>query len=329
MYAMLLGNDGHLHWTQVPDLDCADDGVILKIYAAGMNHADVLQRAGKYPAPDGWPDWFGLEVAGVITAVGEKTAAAGRWHVGDRVCALLGGGGYAEYAAVPSSMLLPIPKGLSMEEAAALPEAYGAGYLFLNVEGKVKEGDTVLMMAGAGGVASVIIPMAKAFGARVITTVLDDDQEKAAEHLHPDRIINTSREKIPDVLAEEKEAGRGVDIAIDCLGGETAGACLPLMNHGGRWIIIATLADDFTRVDLRKLYVNGTRLIGTTLRSRSPEEKGEILDSMTRILWPKVESGEIRPTIYKIFPMMQAEEALDLMTAGKNHGKMILTVTRE
>lgn len=326
MHAILKGQDERLHWTKVPDPVLREDDVLLEVHAAALNRADLLQRAGQYPPPPGWPEWFGLEAAGVIRAMGPRAQEEGRWHVGDEVCALLGGGGYAEYVAVPSAMLMPIPKGLSMEEAAALPEVYGAAYLFLFIEGKLKAGDTVLMQAGASGLASVVIPMAKAFGARVITTVLTDEMAASIAPLKADRVVVTAREKLADVMKEELDAGRGVDIAIDCLGGDTVGECLPYMNRLGRWIMIATLASDVTNVNLKTMYVRGTRLIGTTLRSRSSEEKGRILSDMVNILWPKVESGEIRPTICKVFPIQQAEEAQALMASGKHVGKIVLKV---
>ena len=149
MYAMLQGPDGALCWSEVSMPQIQDDEVLLKIYAAGINRADLLQRAGQYPPPPGWPDWFGLEAAGVIEAVGDAVRQEGKWHVGDKVCALLGSGGYAEYAAVPEGLLMPVPKGLSLAQAAALPEVYGAAYLFLCMEGNIKAGDTLLMQAGA------------------------------------------------------------------------------------------------------------------------------------------------------------------------------------
>lgn len=326
MHVILEGKDGKLHWSEAPDPLLQEDGVILDIHAAALNRADLLQRSGQYPPPAGWPEWYGLEVAGVIREVGSKTAAEGRWHVGDEVCALLGGGGYAESVAVPANMLMPIPKGLSMVEAAALPEAFGAAYLFLFVEGGLKAGDTLLMQAGASGLASVVIPMAKAFGARVITTVLNESVARSIEHLHADLVVDTSKDRLDDVLKDELAAGRGVDIAIDCLGGEDVGKCLPYMNRGGRWIMIATLAADLATVNLRSMYVRNTRLIGTTLRSRTPEAKGRILSDMVRMIWPRVESGEIRPTIYKVLPIQEAEEAQRLMREGRSVGKIVLTV---
>lgn len=326
MHAVLEGDNKKLQWTEVPDPQIRENEVLLEIHAAALNRADLLQRAGQYPPPAGWPAWFGLEAAGVICAMGDKVAAEGRWHIGDKVCALLGGGGYAEYVAVPAGMLMPVPAGLSMVEAAALPEAYGAAYLFLFYEGYLKAGDTLLVQAGGSGLASVLIPMAKAFGARVITTVLSDEVAKSIEHLHADLIINTGKESLVDVMKAELDAGRGVDIAIDCLGGETVGACLPYMNRGGRWIMIATLAGDPTNVNLKTMYVKGLRLIGTTLRSRTSEAKAQILDRMVREIWPKVESGAIRPTIFKVLPIQQAEEAQALMSENKSVGKIVLTV---
>jgi len=326
MYAVTIGDDKLLHWSEVADPVIKDDEVLLQVHAAALNRADLLQRAGQYPPPPGWPDRFGLEAAGVITAVGKDVEKEGKWHVGDEVCALLGSGGYAEYVAVPEGLLMPIPKGLSMTEAAALPEVYGAAYLFLFLEGGLKAGDTLLMQAGASGLASVVIPMAKAFGARVITTVMNDELEKAIAHLKADIVVNTSRQSLVDVMKAELEAGRGVDICVDCLGGDTVGECLPYMNFDGRWIMIATLAGDPTTVDLRSMYARRTRLIGTNLRSRTPAQKKKLLNDMVEILWPKVESGEIRPTIFKVYPIQQAEEAQALMRSGKSAGKIVLTV---
>ena len=326
MRAVLNGNDGHLHWTCVADPVIGEDQVLLKVSAAALNRADLLQREGSYPPPPGWPEWFGLEAAGTIVDMGSAVEKEGRWHIGDKATALLGGGGYAEYVAVPAGMLMPVPEGLSMIEAAALPEVFGAAYLFLFMEGHMKAGETVLMQAGASGLASVVIPMAKAFGARVLTTVMNEDLAKAIAHLPADRIIDTSKEDLAEVMKEELEAGHGVDICIDCLGGDTVGKCLPYMSFDGRWIMIATLAGDPTNVDLRKMYVRGTRLIGTTLRRRSSEAKAKLLSDMVELIWPKIEDGTIRPTIFKVFPIEEAEAAQDLMYSGKSAGKIVLKV---
>lgn len=326
MHAIVVDHAGHLRWSQVADPIIGDQEVLLEIHAAALNRADLLQRAGQYPPPPGWPAWFGLEAAGIVRALGPKVQAEGKWHVGDQACALLGGGGYAEYVAVPSGLLMPLPEHLTMTEAAALPEAFGAAYLFLFEEGHLKPGDTLLMQAGASGLASVVIPMARAFGARVLTTVLNAGVAASISHLHADLVIDTSRQCLSDALKAEKEAGRGVDIVIDCLGGENVRECLPLLNHGGRWIMIATLAGDLTSVDLKKLYVNNTRLIGTTLRSRPLEVKERILSDMVHVIWPKVASGEIRPTIDRVLPIEEAEEAQRIMQEGRSVGKIVLKV---
>ena len=326
MHAVLVGNQGKLVWSPVPDPVLKDDDVLLEIHAAALNRADLLQRAGQYPPPEGWPEWFGLEAAGIIRALGPKAEVEGKWHIGDAVCALLGGGGYAEYVAVPSGMLMPIPKGMTMEETASLPEIYGAAYLFLFYEGGLKPGQTVLMQAGASGLASAVIPMAKSYGARVLTTVLDEKTAQSIAYLNADMVINTSEQSLQEVMKTELDAGRGVDIVMDCLGGDTVGECLPYLNCWGRWIMISTLAGDCTPVNLRSMYVRRTRLIGTTLRSRAPEEKAEILSNMVRDIWPLFEAGKIRPAIYKVFPIQEAEEAQALMASGRHVGKIVLKV---
>lgn len=326
MYATVIGEDKKLHWEPVEDPVIKENEVLLEVHAAALNRADLLQRAGQYPPPPGWPDRFGLEAAGVIKAVGAKVEEEGYWKVGEKVCALLGSGGYAEYVAVPAEMLMPIPWGLSMEEAAAMPEVFGASFLFLFMEGNLKAGDTVLVLAGASGLASVMIPMAKSFGARVMTTVLNEEQELAIQHLKADYIVNTSVESLEEVMKRELEAGKGVDIAVDCLGGDTVGKCLPYMNIDGRWIMIATLAGDPTTVNLRSMYARRVRLIGTNLRSRTPQQKKKLLENMVNQIWPKVESGEIRATIFREYPIQEAEEAQALMQSGKSAGKIVLKV---
>ncbi len=326
MYATVIGEDKKLHWEPVEDPVIKENEVLLEVHAAALNRADLLQRAGQYPPPPGWPDRFGLEAAGVIKAVGAKVEEEGYWKVGEKVCALLGSGGYAEYVAVPAEMLMPIPRGLSMEEAAAMPEVFGASFLFLFMEGNLKAGDTVLVLAGASGLASVMIPMAKSFGARVMTTVLNEEQELAIQHLKADYIVNTSVESLEEVMKRELEAGKGVDIAVDCLGGDTVGKCLPYMNIDGRWIMIATLAGDPTTVNLRSMYARRVRLIGTNLRSRTPQQKKKLLENMVNLIWPKVKSGEIRATIFREYPIQEAEEAQALMQAGKSAGKIVLKV---
>jgi NADPH2:quinone reductase len=262
----------------------------------------------------------------VIEKVSKSVELAGKWKIGDKVCALLGGGGYAQYVAVDACMLMPVPKGISMAEAAALPEAFATAYLNLFIEGGAKEGQTFLMHAGASGLASVVIPMAKAFGLRVITTVLSDEVAKKITHLPADVVVDTSRENIADVLKREAENGHPLNLAIDCLVSEKVGECFPYVAYGCRWIMIATLAGDISSVNMRTMYVKNIRLIGSTLRSKSVEVKGMILADLVDKVWPKVESGEVRPTIFKIMPIEQAEDAHMLLESGQSAGKVVLTV---
>ncbi len=326
MKAVLVTKDDHLVWSDVPDPVIKSDECLVKIKAAALNRADLMQREGNYPPPPGCPEWMGLEIAGEIVSTGAEAAEKSSWKKGDLVCALLGGGGYAEYAAVRYDMLMPVPEGVSLVEAAAIPEAFATAYLNLFIEGGIKPGNTLLMHAGASGLASVVIPMAKAFGVRVITSVLSDEIAASIAHLHADVIINSKKQNVADVLKEQLEKGHPVDVAIDCLGGKMMGPCLPYMQRGGRWIMIATLAGDVTEVDLRNIYVRNVRIIGSTLRSRTPDMKAKILASLVRDVWPKVTTGEVRPTIYKTLPIEKAEEAQDILYRGENVGKVVLTV---
>ena len=327
MKAILVNDDRSLRWDNVPDPVIGADEVLVKIEAAALNRADLMQREGNYPPPAGCPEWMGLEVAGEIVEMGADVASLSEWKLGDRVCALLGGGGYAEYVAVKYDMLMPIPKNCTMIEAAAIPEAFATAYLNLFIEGGLKEGNTLLMNAGASGLASVIIPMAKAFGARVITTVLTDDKAEAIRHLGADRVVVTTREDIVEVLRQELEGGHSVDVAIDCLGGAIMGKCIHYLTHGARWIMIAALAGQMTEIDLKNIYVRNVRIIGSTLRSRHPAVKAEILRGIVRDVYPKIEAGLVKPTIHAVLPIEQAEAAQDILYQGQNVGKVVLTLS--
>ncbi len=326
MKAILVNDDRSLRWDDVPDPVMKDEEVLVKIEAAALNRADLMQREGDYPPPPGCPEWMGLEIAGTVVAVGKEAAEKSAWKVGDKVCALLGGGGYAEYVTVKYDMLMPVPKNCSMVEAAAIPEAFATAYLNLFMEGKIESGNTLLMNAGASGLASVIIPMAKAFGVRVITTVLSDEIAANIKHLNADVVVNTTKENIADVLKAQLEEGHPVDVAIDCLGGEIMGKCIHFLKHGARWIMIAALAGTKTEIDLKNIYVRNVRIIGSTLRSRTPAVKAQILAELVEKVWPKIESGEVKPTIYKVLPIQEAEAAHDILYRGENIGKVVLTV---
>lgn len=326
MRAILVNEDRSLRWDHVPDPKIGSDEVLVEIHAAALNRADLMQREGDYPPPPGCPEWMGLEIAGVIVDMGDGAKASSNWQIGDKVCALLGGGGYAEYAAVRYDMLMPVPKNCTMAEAAAIPEAFATAYLNLFIEGGLKPGDTLLMNAGASGLASVVIPMAKAFGARVITTVLSEEIAQSIVHLHADRVVVTTKEDITAVLREELDNGHGVDVAIDCLGGEIMGKCIHFLTHGARWIMIAALAGQKTEIDLKNIYVRNVRIIGSTLRSRTPSMKARILAELVEKVFPKIESGEVKPTVYRVLPITEAEAAQDLLYKGQNVGKVVLAV---
>ena len=321
MKAILVNPDKSLVWTDVPDPVVGDEDCLVEIHCAALNRADLMQREGDYPPPPGCPEWMGLEISGVIKEVGRVAAEKSDWKVGDEVCALLGGGGYAEYANVRYDMLMPVPKGRTLVEAAAMPEAYATAYLNLFIEGKAKAGETLLMNAGASGLASVVIPMAKAFGLRVITTIIDSSKLEQVRATGADIVVDTSKEDIHEVLKAELEAGHPVDIAIDYMG-----ECLEYLSHGARWIMIAALAGRKTEIDLKNIYVRNVRIIGSTLRSRTPEFKAELLATLVRDVWGKVEAGMIKPVIYKVLPVQQAEEAHAILQRGENVGKVVLTV---
>ena len=326
MKAILVDEHKNLVWLDVADPVIKDDEVLVKIHAAALNRADLLQRQGKYPSPAGCPEWMGLEIAGVITEIGKNVT---NWHVGDRVCALLGGGGYAEYVAVKYDMLMPIPRGLSMTEAAALPEAYATSYLNLFIEGHLEAGQTAFIPAGASGLASVAIPMAKAFGARVITSVLSDEIAEKIKPLGADVIINSTAQCVEEILAREETNGTPVAVSMDCLSGETLGKSLPYMAKGGYWIVISTLAGVETTVQLRPLLTKGLHLVGSMLRNRTPEFKAYILSELVKNVWPKIENGIIKPSIHKVLPITEAEAAHAILERGENVGKVVLRVCDE
>ena len=326
MKAILVNKDRSLRWDDVPNPVVGAEDCLVKIEYAALNRADLMQREGDYPPPTGCPDWMGLEISGTIVEIADGAKAKSDWKIGDKVCALLGGGGYAEYVNVKYDMLMPVPENCTMAEAAAIPEAFATAYLNLFMEGKIKEGDTLLMNAGASGLASVVIPMAKAFGVRVITTVLTEKIANSIGHLNADRVVVTSKEDIAEVLKEELENGRPIDVAIDCLGGEMMGKCIHYLKHGARWIMIAALAGQKTEIDLKNIDVRNVRIIGSTLRSRTPEMKAQILKELVDNVWSKISSGEVKPTIYKILPIREAEAAHNILYQGQNVGKVVLRV---
>ncbi len=323
MKAMLVDANKNLVWSEVAEPVVGSRQVLIEIHAAALNRADLLQREGKYPSPQGCPPWMGLEVAGVITEVGAEVT---RWKVGDPVCALLGGGGYAERVAAEEGMVMPIPQGLSMEEAAALPEAFATCYLNLFIEGQYQEGETLFFPAGKSGLASVGVPLAKAFGAYVVTSVQYTADVEKVQHLGADVIIDTETETVAHAFESLAAAGHPVDVAIDCLAGEALAQALPFVNEGCRWVLISTLAGTTAHIPLRAILTRAVQLKGSMLRKRSVAEKGAILSALVEKVWPKLERREIIPCIYRVLPMSQAEEAHAILQRNENIGKVVLKV---
>lgn len=329
MKAMLIDEHKNLIWSEVEKPYPKDDEILIKIHSAAINRADLLQREGAYPSPKGWPEWMGLEVSGVIESMGDEAGKKSGKKVGDKVCALLGGGGYAEYVCAPYGMVMNMPKNLSFDKAASLPEAYATCYLNLFYEGHLKAGQTAFVPAGASGLASVAIPMAKAFGARVITSVLSDEIAEKIKNLGADIIINSTKRNVSEVLKSEEESGNPVNVAMDCLCGKELGESLPYMAEGGYWVIISTLAGAETDIKLRPILTKGLHIVGSMLRKRSSEEKSRLLKELTEKLWPKLESGEIKPSVYKVLPIENAAEAHKILENGENVGKVVLKVCED
>lgn len=317
MYAIKVDENNVMRWSEVPDPEPKFDEILLEIHATALNRADLLQRAGKYPPPPGWPEWMGLEAAGVVLG-----APAGcRWKPGDKVCALLGGGGYAQKIAVPQNLVLPIPRGLSMVEAASLPEAFATSWLNLHNEANLKRGETIFIQAGASGLGIAAIQTARHMGAIVTTSVGSDEKATFVRQFGTNDVVNRKKEDLSVIFDRH-----AVDVALDCVGGSALGRNIGKMAIGGRWILISTLGGELAEIPLRLILKRAITLKGSTLRSRSNKQKGQILTDMERELWPAVEAGEIRPVIHTTLPMEKVEEAHAILRNGENTGKVILTI---
>lgn len=334
MRAITVTADSRMQWTEVPDPIPGPDEVLVEIHATGVNRADLLQRRGKYPPPPGAPEWMGLEAAGVVSEVGRPWTASGDpesgrdWQPGDRVSALLAGGGYAEKVAVRRELLLPVPERLSMEEAASLPEAFATAYLNLVLEACLVSGETVLIQAGASGVGVAAIQLARTLGASVLTTVGSSGKAAAISDLGADLIVDRNESDLGEVLDGCQRAGRPVDVVLDCVGGKDLGLHLAKLGQGGRWVLIATLAGTRTELDLRPLLLRGLRLLGSTLRSRPLATKGRIVRGLTDQVWPEIASGRIRPFVHRVLPIEDAEDAHAILERRENVGKVVLRVRR-
>ena len=325
MKACLVEN-GKMVIREVDEPIMGEDDVIVEIYATALNRADLLQKQGTYPSPKGWPTWPGLELAGKIVQMSENAKKNTSLNVGDSVCALVGGGAYAERIAVPYGLLMPVPKGITLEEASSLPEAYATSSLNLVYEGRLQKGQVLYVAAGASGLASSAIPMGKALGAYVVTSVQTKEQAEKIKNLGADYIIIQENESIPEVFEKLEKEGKPVNVCMDCLSGEDLGKAMPFMARGGYWVVISTLAGVETNIKLRPLLTKGLHLVGSMLRNRTNEMKAEILSSLVKNLWKHLESGAIKPSVYKVFPLEQVNEAQAVLERFENTGKVVLKI---
>lgn len=289
----------------------------IRVRAAGVNRPDIAQRQGLYPPPPGASDILGLEVAGEVDAVGE---GATRWRVGDRVCALLGGGGYADHATVDARHALPIPEGLDLTQAAALPETVFTVFANVFEAGGLKAGETLLIHGATSGIGVMAIQMAKAAGARVIATSRGAAKAEAARALGADVSLDATRD---DLAAAIKAAG-GADVVLDMVGAAYAELNLNALKPGGRWVAIATLTGSRIEVDLMRIMLKRLVLTGSTLRSRPADEKARLAAAVEATVWPWVASGAVQPRIEATFPLAQAAEAHAHLEAGAHVGKVVL-----
>jgi putative PIG3 family NAD(P)H quinone oxidoreductase len=292
--------------------------ILIRIRAAGVNRPDLMQRAGLYPPPPGAPATLGLEAAGEVAALGE---GVGRWRIGDSVTALLPGGGYAEYALAPEGSALPIPKGLSLVEAAALPEAALTVWANVFEAGALQPGEAFLVHGGASGIGTTAIQMAKAHGAKVFATAGDMDKCTLCERLGA-HSINYRTTDFEEVV----RAAGGADVILDMVGGPYVQKNLDVLNTRGRLVMIAFLQGPQAELNLMRLMLKRLTLTGSTLRSRDIEEKARLAREVERVVWPWIEAGKLRPVIDSTFPLAEAEAAHQRMHLGAHAGKIVLEV---
>lgn len=295
--------------------------VLIKVAAAGVNRPDIMQRKGLYPPPPGASELPGLEVAGTVAAVGRGTE---RFKEGDEVCALVHGGGYAEYVTVAEATCLPVPKGLSMAEAAGLPETFFTVWTNVFERGALKPGEVLLVHGGSSGIGTTAIMIASNLGSRVFATAGSAEKCKACEDLGAERAINYMEEDYVAVVKEATEK-RGANVVLDMVGGDYIERNLKVAAKGGRIVNIAFLNGPSAEVNFTPLLVKHLTLTGSTLRPRSTKEKGAIAAALEETVWPLIEAGKIKPVIHAEFPLAEAEKAHEMMESSTHIGKIILT----
>ncbi len=301
-----------------------EDEVLIKVSYAGVNRPDVIQRKGLYPPPPGESDIPGLEVSGTIVKLGAQVT---EYVLGDQVIALVGGGGYAEYCTAPVGQCLPVPKGLSLEQAAALPETYFTVWSNIFDRCELKSGETILIHGGTSGIGTTAIQLAKAFGAKVITTAGSDDKCQACRDLGADLAINY---KVQDFVEESKKftEKKGVDVVLDMVGGDYIQRDISCLGTDGRLCFIAFLSGSQADVNFMPVMLKRLKITGSTLRARSKTFKAQISKNLKEKVWPLIEDGKLGPLIYKTLPLDEAADAHKLMESSKHIGKIVLKLEK-
>ncbi len=302
-----------------PDVTAGPGEVRIRVRAAGINRPDILQRMGRYPAPPGASDILGLEVAGEVDQVG---AGVTRWSVGDRVCALLGGGGYADLAVVDARHALPVPADMDFIQAAALPETVCTVFANVFESGALVAGETLLIHGATSGIGVTAIQMARAAGARLIATSRGAEKADAARALGADLSLDAT---FDDMEATIRAFG-GADVVLDMVGADYAALNQAALNPLGRWVVIATQSGALAEIDLARLMLKRVTLTGSTLRARPADEKARLIAAVEATAWPWVGSGAVRPPVEATFPLERASAAHLRLEAGGHVGKIVLTV---
>ncbi len=325
MKAVIIDEDKKLHWQEFPTVQAADNEVLIKVFATAINRADLIQRQGFYAPPPGASPVMGLECAGEVVGLGKQVSG---FKLGDRVCALLAGGGYAEYAAVDEGSVLPIPAGLSFIEAACFPEVYATAWLNLFMEAKLQKGEKVVLHAGASGVGTAAIQLCKSFGSPCFVTAGSEEKINSCVTLGADSGANRRQESFLDkagIFAGET----GIDVILDPVGGAYLNDNLKLLGLNGRLVLIGLMGGNKAELDLGALMMKRIRVIGSTLRARPLGEKKEVMAQLYEKVWPKIESGEIKPILDTVFPIAKVEEAQTLVASDNTIGKVVLSVLDE
>jgi putative PIG3 family NAD(P)H quinone oxidoreductase len=314
------GGPDVLTWSEVPDVSPGPGEVLVDVAASAVNRADLLQREGNYAPPPGASPYLGLEASGRIVALGPDVEG---WTVGDEVTALLSGGGYAERVAVPAGQVLPVPSGVGLVSAAALPEVVSTVWSNVFMLAGLRPGETLLIHGGTSGIGTMAIQLAKAVGARVFVTVGSPEKAEAARALGADLAINYKEE---DFVAAVREAtdGRGVDVILDNMGAKYLPRNIDALAPNGRLVVIGLQGGSRGELDLAKLMAKRAAVLATTLRGRPADEKAAIVSSVREHVWPLIESGQVKPVVDRVLPMSEAAEAHRVVQDSKHIGKVLL-----